>query len=277
MKTATKWMRRVASAAVIFLIAACSAQKGVPEKLMDANEIIAAEGVEEWDLLWVSDSSGWGVADIYGAYLAEDLGIKINVLDKWAGVLAAGAVLEPLQGKPAYNYDLEHMRDYIQEAEIIVFYGNPTLSTSDDHPSDWHCGTNPPQACYVNSCGMETFDQYIKDLKEIYANIYTIRSGKPTMLRSFDAYNPRIVQDCTPDGVFNECLACWENFNSAIHQAGDEMGVPVARVFDAWNGLDHREDPNDKGYTKDGVHPNEVGAEVIAGLIRNLGYKMVIP
>ncbi len=98
------------------------------------------------------------------------------------------------------------------------------------------------------------------------------------MIRAFDAYNPRLVSQCLPDGVFDECRACWENYNKAIHIAADEMGVPVANVFDAWNGIDHTEDPNEKGYVRDdGEHPNEKGADVIANLIRNLGYEMVIP
>jgi lysophospholipase L1-like esterase len=81
----------------------------------------------------------------------------------------------------------------------------------------------------------------------------------------------------SPDGVFDVCLEFWKNNNNAIHQAAHEMGVPVAKIFDAWNGLDHRDDPNDKGYTKDGVHPNETGARVIADLLREIGYEMVIP
>ena len=242
-----------------------------------AQDIIAEMGVQEWDLLWVSDSSGWGVADIFAAYLAEDLGININVMDKWMGGLSAGEILMPLKGEPTYNMDLEKMRTYFHEAEIIVMYGNPLKSISEDHPMDWNCGTDALQACYVNSCGMETFGLYIEHLKEIYAIILSERDGEPTMIRTFDAYNPTIVQQCTPDGVFDACLECWENYNKAIHQAADEMGVPVANVFDAWNGPDHREDPNEKGYTKDGVHPNETGAKAIADLLRAIGYQMIIP
>jgi lysophospholipase L1-like esterase len=142
---------------------------------------------------------------------------------------------------------------------------------------DWNCGQDELHSCYVNSCGMETFELYIEHLQEIYSIIFTVRAGKPTMVRAFDAYNPRIVQDCTPDGAFEACLDCFENYNKAIHQAADEMGVPVANVFDAWNGPDHTEDPNAKGYTKDGVHPNETVARVIADLLRAIGYEMIIP
>ena len=48
---------------------------------------------ETWDLLWVSDSSGWGVADIYGEYIAEDNNVEVNVIDSWQGGLSAGSIL----------------------------------------------------------------------------------------------------------------------------------------------------------------------------------------
>ena len=125
---------------------------------------------------------------------------------------------------------------------------------------------------------MDAFSAYIADLKEIYSIIFEIRKGQPTIIRAIDAYNPRLQIDCQPDGVLDECITCWENYNNAIHQAADEFGVLVAPVFDTWNGLDHTENPNDKGYTRDDqTHPNEKGAEVIAQLLRDLGYEPMVP
>jgi hypothetical protein len=261
---------------IIFALCILSgcAQPLTPVSALNA---IADTEIEEWDLLWVSDSSGWNVADIYGEYLTEDLGIKVNVLDKWKGGLPAGKLLKALQGEKTGDNDLDKIREYVEQAEIIVIYGNPEWSGSDENPGDWNCGQHISK-CYVNACNMDTFEVYIEHLKEIYSIIYEIRKGKPTMLRAFDAYNPKLVSQCTPDDVFNACRACWENYNKAIHQAADEMGVPVANAFDAWNGLDHTEDPNDKGFTQsDRIHPNKKGAAVIAGLLRDIGYEMVTP
>jgi hypothetical protein len=125
---------------------------------------------------------------------------------------------------------------------------------------------------------MDSFSKYIADLKEIYAIIYEIRQGKPTIIRAIDAYNPCLVRACQPDGVFDVCVECWETYNKAIHQAADEMGVPVANVFDAWNGTDHLDDPVVKGYTQeDNIHPSIEGATVIAQLLRDLGYEPIMP
>ena len=247
-------------------------------KVVDAKEVIKKNNIEEWDLLWISDSSGWGAAEIYAEYISEDLGIKINVNDKSMGGLSAGKVLNPLKGESDPNMDLMNMADYIAEAEIIVFYGNPERSVDPDNPGDWNCGQSPINQCYVTNCEMDTFDLYIDNVKEIFKIIKTIRKGTPTMIRAFDAYNPKLVGQCGADGVFDECRTCWKNYNNAIHIAADEMGVPVANVFDSLNGIDHTEDPNDKGYIRDdGIHPNEIGAELIANLLRDLGYEIEIP
>lgn len=233
---------------------------------------------DTWDLLWISDSSGWGVADIYGQYIAEDNDVEVNVMDNWQGGLSAGRILQGLKEQNTHNLDLDKLNESIAEAEVIVIYGNPEDSHDPNNPWDWNCGQTTLVSCYVNNCAMESFSQYISDLKEIYSIIFEIRQGKPTIIRAIDAYNPNLVSHCQPDGMFDDCLACWENYNLAIHQAADEMGVPVAPVFDAWNGLDHTENPVEKGYTReDDTHPSDLGATVIADLLRELGYESITP
>ncbi|HSM24426.1 MAG TPA: hypothetical protein VK856_06135, partial [Anaerolineaceae bacterium] len=176
----------------VFLILLAGLLAGCAQpKTINAEEVITKENVQEWDLLWISDSTGWGVVDIYAGYVAEDLGIGINVNDQWMGALSVGEVLASLKGEPNPNMDLARMSEYIKEAEIIVFYGNPELSKSTDNPWDWNCGQGI-EACYVNACDMETFNLYIEHIKEVYSIIHTLRKGQPTIIRAFDAYNPRI-------------------------------------------------------------------------------------
>jgi len=233
---------------------------------------------ETWDLLWVSDSSGWGVADIYGQYIAEDNNVEVNVIDNWIGGLPAGQILQGLKEQNTKNFKLDKLRETIAESEVIVIYGNPEESIDPSNPWDWNCGQNDLVSCYVNNCSIDSFSQYIADLEEIYSIIFEIRQGKPTIIRAIDTYNPRLVSHCQTDGVFDICTQCWETYNQAIHQAADEMGVPVANVFDAWNGIDHTENPVEKGYTReDNVHPSELGATVTAELLRDLGYDPIVP
>lgn len=277
---------------IVFTILVSGCQSGEPDGVLSelpATDIV--ETVEEpqidvqssieettWDLLWVSDSSGWGVAEIYGQYIAEDNNVEVRVEDSWIGGLSAGQILQGLKEQNTKNFDLDKLWDRIAESEVIVIYGNPEDSVDPSNPWDWNCGQNDLTHCFVVECSLDSFSQYIADLKEIYSIIFEIRQGKPTIIRAIDAYNPRLVSKCEPDGVFGACVACWETYNEAIHQAAAEMGVPVAGVFDAWNGTDHTEDPVAKGYTQsDNVHPNELGATATAQLLRELGYDPIVP
>jgi len=230
--------------------------------------------MEEWDLLWISDSSGWDVARVYAAMVAEDTGITIDLHDNWIGGLAAADVLRALQGEETQSFTLANLADEIREAEIIVFYANPEGSWRDDNPADWYCiGAS---GNYVNNCDMSTFDTYIADLEAIYQLIFELRDGQPTIIRAYDAYTPRVV-NWQADGCFDACHACWDNYNAAIRQAAATYNIPVADVYAAWNGADGTLDPVERGYTKDNVHPNELGARLIAEAVRATGYDPVIP
>jgi len=272
MKTRKEWIK-VLVVVIFLVILLTGCQTGTSQNPQQAR-------IEEetWDLLWVSDSSGWGVADIYGQYIAEDNNVEVNVIDNWIGGLPAGEILQGLKEQNTKNLKLDKLRETIAESEVIVIYGNPSDSEDPSNPGDWNCGQSDLDSCYVNNCSIDTFSQYIADLKEIYSIIFEIRQGKPTIIRAIDAYNPSLVSLCQPDGVFDVCVACWETYNEAIHQAADEMRVPIANVFDTWNGIDHIENPVEKGYTReDNVHPGELGAAVTAQALRDIGYEPIVP
>jgi hypothetical protein len=233
------------------------------------------DDLEEWDLVWISDSSGWDVAQIYADYIEEDTGKTVVVHDLWIGALPAGDILDALNGNPPMgNRELKEALTLIPEAEVIIVYGNPEKSVVEDNPGDWYCFPGGP--LYVNNCEPEIFDLYVQHLGEIFEKILELRDGQPTIIRTFDAYNPIISQRVGQTG-YEECIACWMNYNAAIHQAAEAHNIPIALVADAWNGSDYLKNPKEMGYLRDGIHPSEAGGEVIAQLLRELGYEPVEP
>lgn len=135
-----------------------------------------AEEQEEWDLVWISDSSGMLTAELYAEMVAEDTGRKINLTDLWVGGLEAREVLDSLQGiYDRHDSRFEKMPVALAEAELIVFYANPGGSIYEPRPGDWEC--TPSDHYYVNDCDPEIFITYLEHLKEIYRLIFELRGG----------------------------------------------------------------------------------------------------
>lgn len=253
---------------IVLLVLTLTACKSTPE-------ITPLEDLEEWDLLWISDSSGWDVAEVYAKMVAEDTGKIINVHDSWIGGLPAGLIYQSLtEIYDGPSMKIEQMPELVAEAEIIVFYANPSESIDPSRPGDWECISG--YGSYVKDCDPEIFTTYLDHLETIYQRIFELRAGQPTIILAYDAYNPRINL-FRENGVYEDCKQCWGAYNDAIHQAASKYNIPVAGIAEAWNGPDWDIDPNDLGYTKDGEHPNELGIEVIAQTLRELGYDPVVP
>ncbi len=233
------------------------------------------EELTEWDLFFISDGSGFGAMELYAEHIERDLGVTVRLHDSALFSLSAGRVLRALRGETEYHAVLQKLPTLVREADVavVVLYANPLDSISETHPGDWRCA---PPNYYVRDCSPETFEQYKADLDAIYEEILTLRSDAPTIIRAFDAYNPWYGA-YRESGVYDECMRCWENYNEAIHQAAAARNVPIAHVYDAFNGPNHDEDPRDKGYLELEWRTSEAGQKVIADLLRELGYESVTP
>ena len=252
--------------------ATAASREGLPAA--GADNAIATEPL---DLVWISDSSGWGVASFYGRELRKALGKKVRVHDLWEGGLPAAAILTRLRDR---NHE---WIPQIRNAEVIFVTGNPVGLS---RPEGGNCVTDLPKPPAEPSA--REWAGYISGLKAIYKRIFAIRNGKPVILRTGNWYVPVIAH--TPSeptfprtnwqkaGLLDECTRSFEAFAAAITKAAVAYRVPVADVYTAFNGADHREDPVAKGYIQpDGIHPNNKGRTVIAKTLADLGYKKVRP
>ena len=231
---------------------------------------------QPWDLVYISDSSGWGVARFYARQITEDRGAAVRVHDKWEMSLSTDVILDRLR-TPSH-----HLVRLVRDAEVIVVYGNPEVSETPGHPqTGGNCmgdGRRPI------SYGPKTWTRYIADLKAIYRQVFELRKGRPVILRTANWAMPIIGHGPTvppgpsweESGITDACTAAWEMFAWAVSKAAIAYRVPVADVYTAFNGSGHREDPVEKGYIQgDNVHPNNAGRAVIAETLAALGYERV--
>lgn len=230
------------------------------------------------DLLYISDSSGWGVARSYARLIRHNLGAVVRVHDQWKPDLAAATILKRLR-KPS-----DPWVRLIRNAEVIVVYGNPVgLGIKAVQSGACVDGSTPPPAI-----GPRTWQPYVATLKAIYKRIFAIRKGKPVILRTANWYVPIIYHggvmfgipgpSWKDSGIVHVCTKFEESHSAAIARAAKAYRVPMADVYSAFNGPNHLEDPVAKGYLQaDNLHPNNKGRAVIARALAALGYKRVKP
>lgn len=229
--------------------------------------------MDKWDLVVISDSSGWGVGEHLAALIETDLGKTVEVTDLAISNLTAVQALNAAEGKPSPHFRLSGLPDLIANSEVFVINVSPAESESASNPSDWDC-IYPIGKAYVNSCTAESFEQYTSDLQAIIDKILILREGKPTVIRFF-SYWLR-VDWFIRDGALQECLQCTDNLFQSIEKAGSKYDIPVANIMDAFNGPNHELDPNEAGYIgEDNAHTSEIGQELLAESIHSLGYNPV--
>lgn len=226
------------------------------------------ESGEAWELVWFSDSTGFGLADLWGARIEQEFGIDVVVHDFARGGLQAAAVLDWLgDGKSS----LPKMKDQVAEAEIIVVYGNPAGSgaTSDERTCA-STSTASREAPTQNS--PEDWAPYKDVLESIYEIIFDLRDGQPTIVRAMDMYNP-VIADWREAGIEMGCTASWEMMAQTVREAAASHGVPTVSMYDAFNGADHSEDPREKGYiSADGQHTTDEGKAAMVDVLDAAGY-----
>jgi hypothetical protein len=238
--------------------------------------------LEEWDLVYITDSSGMGVADKFADNIERDTGktVRISGYGYTVGDSSAIRVLQALQSDPESLSDIKFkpLQADIAEAEVIVLFvtprGDPSKGGVHDEGMEKciGCDGHPSE-----DCTLQLYEPYIENLKAIYEEILALRNGKPTIIRAVDFYNP-LISEHRKLNMEIECTQCWEIFNTAVRQAADAFNIPFVSVYDVFNGLNHDEDPREKGYIRnDGRHTSKQGQQVIADLLSEAGYEPVEP
>lgn len=237
-----------------------------------ATRTTARMPADEWQIVVIGDSSLWGLGEALASQIETDMGVRVALEDFALPSLSAGSVRAVLESGESSNFRLEKLPAAVKEAEMVVMFTNPVDSVDPAKPLELAgCfGCNAPQACEP-----EAFAQYQADLTAIWTNILALRAGQPTILRATDLYNPMVSQwqECE---TFAVCNACWQNMSTAARQAAEAVGVPFLSRYQAFNGVEHDEDPRQMGYIQsDGEHPTELASQFTSGLLAEMGYEPI--
>jgi hypothetical protein len=254
-------MRKCAIVPVLLaLFAGCS---GSSEVAMDTSE--------PWDLVWFSDSTGFGLADLWGERIHDELGVDVNVHDFASGGLSAIQVLEWLGDG---DDSLPNLKEWLAEAEVVVVYGNPEESgATTDIGTCVDTDATPRPAPIHNS--VADWQPYGDALAQIYDIIFDLRGDEPTIVRAMDMYNP-VIADWRAAGIEPECTAAWEMMARTVRETAAKYDVPTVSMYDAFNGIDHSEDPRVKGYiTYDNQHTNDAGKAAMVEVLDSVGYEPI--
>ena len=228
---------------------------------------------EPWDLVWFSDSMGWGVAEAWAELIEDAEGVEVRVHDHALGDAPIERFLQMIG-------DDEDIRREVADAEIIVVYAN----AAETGPADTevcHRTRTVKALRHTGPPGIYTaadFAAYGDVYRDTFKAIFELRAGQPTVIRVFDKFAGMLV-DWREAGIEAECTATYEAEAGAIRAAADDYGVALASVYDVFNGPDHDEDPREKGYVDewDGLHASRAGAAATAEILHGLGYGAITP
>ena len=94
------------------------------------------------------------------------------------------------------------------------------------------------------------------------------------LIRAFDMYALE-ARDSIADGWLEITNPYWQEAQDFLEEAAAGYGIPVAQVYDEFMGPDGIDDPQDRGLVEpDGLHVTEAGGQLIAEMLRDLGYDL---
>ncbi len=222
--------------------------------------LIPTEAETEWLYVALGDSEAIccgtrSYPEYYAEFIEQDLNIKVNLRNLGVSGLTSDELLRRL--------DREDYRNVISEAQVVTL-----VITMNDL---LHC----PQG--YRECAENKLVTARANYTAIIEEILTLTSTEDTIIRAQTYDNP-FVNRWKEQGVLEERKPMLDRWNQQIVEIATQYGIPVARVYQDFNGPDGYEDPGDKGYiADDDFHNNDAGARRMAELLRELGYEPLAP
>lgn len=209
-----------------------------------------------------------GAIGIYAGMLEEEFGIPVEVRLRAAFGSSPTDLLNSL-GSERNQADLA-------EADVIVLE-----IPMGDVAKPWPIATGY-QGRDPADCGGEDHQQCLRDyLTEHNATVEAIlfaitgtSDPSETLIRALDCYQMHI-EDQIANGGLPITNPYWQQAQDFLEETAALYGIPTAQVYDEFMGPDHTDDPQERGLVMaDQRHPTAAGAQLIAEMIRDLGFDL---
>jgi lysophospholipase L1-like esterase len=234
--------------------------------------IPAAAQAQTWQYTALGDSLGAGLNDSQGGYVPRfrnyvqaDTGANVTLNNRSVSGWKATDLLHALRTD-------ESLRTQIANSQIVT----------------WNIGANDIQDALrlyqSGACGgadnQDCIRAAIATLKTnwnaIVAQILSLRSPSNTIIRTMDYYNPA-VDLARAFGVLHIIKPYLEEMNRFVFLSAVNNRIGCARVYLAFNGVNGEADAGRRGYlSADGIHPNELGHDILASELRALSYAPLV-
>lgn len=220
-----------------------------------------------WDYVALGDSlaTGFGArkgyVPRYKDYVQTDTGASVKLNNLGQNGWTSTDLLNALKTNGTFQ-------KAVSGAEVLTWdIGGNDLRAARDQYKQGTCGGSDNQDCL-----RATVATFKSNWDGIIAEILARRTTANTIIRTMDIYNAYVNED-KADGSFTVLKGYLDDVNAYIGSTAGGNGIPYAKVYEAFNGPNGDQDPEDKGYLSlDGLHPNDKGHKVIADLFRGLGY-----
>ncbi len=203
----------------------------------------------------------------YRDILKDDLAVEADLRDHTVGGQATHDFLTQLQTN-------ERLRSDLGEADVILFLipndewkepCNTIMGEGGRDPAD--CGGDDGLGCLRSVAA-----NYNAMAELVFAELTTLADPSETVIRVMDFYQFTPGED--DEAAIETLSPLWRESQEYVEVAAARYGIPVAQVYDEFMSPDGKGIPEHKGLVSaDGVHTTAEGTEVIAQLIRELGYE----
>jgi lysophospholipase L1-like esterase len=215
---------------------------------------------------------GQGYVPRYKNFIQSDTGAFVSLVNLGVPGWTSADLRDATHNRPFFRLSL------LLSRVVTWNIGGTDLNAARDSYKAGTCGGADNQDCLKAAVAA-----FQLNWNGILTDLFTLRHGRPTVFRTMTIYYPFVVEDMASDSWPGDGMNDFEALspylvavNNHIKFTSAFAGIPVAPVFESFNGANGDQQPAGL-LAFDEFHPNAQGHARIANLLRGLGYATVTP